>query len=352
MQSPVSNAPLAQGDYIVASSTAQGAAYDRLLGQFYDLMDQTITPSGSSVNSQRLRRCVFVKNGSGSSITPGMGLNFMSGQFGKNVQACPAGSPIRCFAPAYVRGLTTTVIPDGAYFLAVMGGPTSPLSDGTAISIGDQLVIGAASGRVRTNYGLGGGLVFAQVAASTVLTNTTVATKFDQNYTFPANSLNAGDVIRVYGEVMAILGNSTNTLLLELMLGSQVIATFAAWDVTDAGGDIGTFQSDITIRTAGASGTMIASSVMTKNVNGTVTTYTALLGTLGAGVAIDTTATQQLAIRGTWSASSPSNQARQDVLNISRINTNAPGLPAGVALAAAAGGGTPVQFSAQVNCQW
>ena len=228
----------------------------------------------------------------------------------------------------------------------------SPLSDGTAIAVNDSLIIGSASGKFATNYGLGGGERFSAIVPSTVLTNTAVATKYDQNYTFPANSIRAGDTIRLDGEISIPSGNSTNTLLTEIMLGTQVIATLTAFDPTDGGGDIIAFECDITIRTAGASGTMVAWGKFTKNVNGTTTSAEFQLPVGGVGTtAIDTTVAQQAAIRGTWSVANAANQSRLDTFNIKSLNTNGIGLTAGTCRVAAAGG-SPVLFRANVNCQW
>jgi len=333
-----SNAQLAFGDY------STSAAFANLVGQqsFFDDVD--VATNGTVATTQYQRECYLVKNGSGSAIAAGAALNFVSGYWGTQVQACPAGSPIRLFAPSYVRGSTSNTIPVGGYFFAVKKGPISPLSDGTAIAIDDSLIVGAASGQVRTDYGLGGGLVYAATAASAAVTTTAVATKFDKSYTFPVNSLYAGDVIRVVAEAIATATNSTDTLTLELMIGSTVIASTGAIDV--ANNDSFLFQSDITIRTSGASGTLVA----TTNVNtatGNATFKSIILGS----TAIDTTATQQVAVRATWSSNNAGNSCRLDVFNISRLNTAGVGLKAGTAMAVAAGGSS-VQFRAMANCMW
>lgn len=346
-QAPVSNAPFTQWTYFSASDSAHGAPYDLLLGTYYTGNDQDLVSTTYTLNSALQRQLIMVKNGSGTTITPGMALNWVSGYWGQRVQACPAGSPIRCFAPGYVNGSASTAIPDGAYFLAIKAGPSTILSDGTAIAINDGVTVGGTSGQVKTDYGIGGGDVYSSVAASTVLTNTVTATKYDQNYTFPANSLAAGNRIRVTGQISIPSANSTNTLATDLMLGTQAIATLTAFDPTDGGGDIIEVVAEIEIRTAGASGTMVANVTWFKNVNGTTTVVEQQL----ASTAIDTTAVQQLALRGTWSVASTSNQSRQDMLNISRLGVASAGLRGGIAVASAALG-SAVGFRAQVNCTW
>lgn len=335
-----SNAGLAYGDY----STNAGFANN--LGQraLFDDVDMVATVLTKNTNG--LRDCVFVKNGSGSAISAGMALVWVTSYWGTQVKAAPTGTTgtrIRCFAPSYVRGSTSTTIPDGAYFWAIKDGYTSPLSDGTAIAIDDKLVVGATAGQVRADSAAGGGLIYSSVAASSAVTTSAVATKFDQSYTFAANTLKAGDVIKTVAQVIATATNSTDTLTLELMIGSTVIATTGAIDV--ANNDTFTFISDVTIRTAGASGTLVGDTIV-NTATGNATFKSIIL----ASTAVDTTATQQIAVRATWSSASSGNSCRQDVLNISKVTT-AQGVSAGTAVAAAATP-TAVQFRAAVNCAW
>ena len=334
-----------QYEFVQPTNTAP---YDNQLGEKCTVLDVDISSGLATINSDTMRRTVLVKNASGGNLSPGTALNWVSGQWGTGVQACPAGSAVRCFVPSYVRGSTSTVIPNNAYFYAVYEGYMSVLSDGTAIAVNDALVVGGTSGQVRTDYGLGGGEVFSQTVASTVLTNTVTATKYDQNYTFPVNSLKAGDTIRITGEISILLANATNTLQTDLLIGSTTVATLTAFDPTDAGGDIITVYAELEIRTAGASGTIVGFVNFTKNVNGTMTTFTKQL----ASTAIDTTAVQQVALQGTWSVANGNNQSRQDMLNISRLNTTGvANRAAGVCIVAAAGGSS-VQFRAAVKCLW
>ncbi len=343
----VGTAPCAPQQYITYTDSTHMAPYVALCGKQFTGPDVDYGTGSPVTNTPWQRTYVFVQNLSGGTLSPGVALNFVTAQWRKGVQTCPANSAIRCYAPAYVNGNQTNTIPNNAFFLAVKEGPATFISDGSPIAENDNLVVGSVSGELRTSYGLGGGEVFSAVVPSTVLTNTVVATKYDQNYTFPISSLKAGDTIRVVGEISIPSGNSTNTLATDLMLGSQVISTLAAFDPTDAGGDTIQVSADIEIRTAGASGTMFATGQWIKNVNGTPTVVPFTL----ASTAIDTTAVQQLALRGTWSVASTSNQSRQDVLNIQRLNTTAAGVVGGIAMAAAAGGSAAF-FRGSANCQW
>lgn len=341
---PVSVAVMADQSNYVPVGTNPIAAYTALLGQYAEFADVDVIAGVITTNTEFLRTSVLVYNGSGVDILPGMALNWVTGFWGTQVQACPIGQVIRCYAPSYNNGNTTNVFPSGSFFYAVKAGPMAPLSDGTAIAINDGLVVGAVAGKVKTNYGIGGGEVYSSVAASTAVTATTVPTKFDQNYTFPANSLQAGTTIRIIEEAIVTAANSTDTLTLDLMIGATVVATTGAIDVVT--NDVFEFVSEIEVRTAGASGTIVATTIV-NTATGSATFKPIAL----ASTAIDTTATQQVAVRATWSTNNAGNSVRQDVLNISRFTASGAISSSGIATAAAALG-SAVQFRAMVNCQW
>jgi hypothetical protein len=150
----------------------------------------------------------------------------------------------------------------------------------------------------------------AQVAASTAVTATTVATVFDKTAVLPASYLQAGDVIKVRAQVVATATNSTDTLTLALLIGATAIITTAAVDV--ANGDVGYFDFDITVRTIGASGTLVATGSSALGTPGTVTAKPAFL----ASTAVDTTAAQTIGVQATWSTNNAGNSCRLDVLNV------------------------------------
>lgn len=343
----IGTAPIQPQQYITYTDSAHMAPYVTLCGQLYTGNDVDYPVGPPVTNTVWQRTYIFLQNTSGSPISPGVAINFVASTFGVQGQVCPTNGAIRAYAPGWVNGNQTNTIPNNAFFLAVVEGPTTMISDGSAIALGDGLVVGGTAGQMRTNYGLGGGEVFAQTVPSTVLTNTSVATKYDQNYTFPARSLHAGDTIRVTGEISIPSGNSTDTLTTDIMLGTQVVGTQTAFDPTNGGGDIINWFCEIEIRTDGASGTMVANGWFSKNVSGTTTVQTFQL----ASTAIDTTAVQQLAIRGTWSAISASDQSRLDELNIARLNTTGVGITGGTAMAAVSGGSATF-FRGMAKKQW
>lgn len=152
--------------------------------------------------------------------------------------------------------------------------------------------------------------LYTSVAASAEHENTTTEAAFDKSYTIPANVLTAGTVIHVVGQAYVVDNNSTDTLTLALKIGTTTVAVTAAVDVAD--GDIGYFDAWITIRTAGASGTLVATGVQGLGVPGTVTAKPFLLGS----TAVDTTATQLISVTADWSAAHADDEVLLDVLNV------------------------------------
>lgn len=167
------------------------------------------------------------------------------------------------------------------------------------------------------------GKLFTSVAASTAITNTTTETAFDQNYVIPANTLAAGDRIRVRFQGIATATNSTDTLAIKLIIASALgppptivatIVTLAARDV--ANNDIFYGDFEIVFRTVGASGTLTASGIAPANPNaaGTAANINFL-----ASTTIDTTAAQTIAVDATWSVANAGNSCRLDMLDIERL---------------------------------
>lgn len=157
-----------------------------------------------------------------------------------------------------------------------------------------------------------GGLLFSNLVPSTAVSNTTTETKFDQNFTLPANLLNAGDVLRIRAQGIFTAVNSTNTQLCKLYLGSIVLAQTAA--VNPTANDEFYFDAEVIVRTNGSSGTVVSSGLQTLGTPGTATAYPFLK----ASTAIDTTATQQIAVSDTCSVANAGNSARLDMLTVER----------------------------------
>jgi hypothetical protein len=151
----------------------------------------------------------------------------------------------------------------------------------------------------------GGGCLYTSIVASAALTNTTTATAMD-SYTIPADVLKAGDVLEFFAQGIATATNSTDTLQVQVKIGSSVLADTDALDVADNG--IWVIHGFVTIRTDGPSGTLVAGGYVDIGVNGTTTVKMDIL----ASTAVDTTAALAVTVVGTWSVASASNSCRND----------------------------------------
>lgn len=159
----------------------------------------------------------------------------------------------------------------------------------------------------------GNSLVYSAVAASAPVTNATTETAFDKSFSIPANTLKPGDIIRVRAQAIATATNATDTLDLQLRLGTTDILATGAVDV--ANGDIGFIDADIVIRTIGAGGTLVAAGHTALGAPGTVTSKPKLLGS----TAIDTTVAQSVNVSATWSVANAGNSCRLDIMNVEII---------------------------------
>jgi hypothetical protein len=210
--------------------------------------------------------------------------------------------------------IANAAIANNADVYAAAGGKVAPTGfikigknvGGAATADGDQI-------EVIPDQGLGANFNSVAVAASTALTNTTAETVFSNGtVTFPANSLKAGDVIRVRAQAIATATNSTDTLNLKLYIGATLIAQTGALDVVN--NDIGMFDVELVIRTAGATGTFVAEGFAYIGTPGTANFKPVFLGS----TTIDTTAAQAITLSGTWSVANAGDSCRLDVMNVSK----------------------------------
>lgn len=158
-----------------------------------------------------------------------------------------------------------------------------------------------------------GGVVYGSTAASAAHTNTTTEALFDVQYSIPANTLVAGSVIKVRFQGIATATNSTDTLTIKLYIGGlsgTAVLTGTATDVAD--NNIFTGEALIQIRTAGASGTLVA--VASGNIVPAATRVAVPVYQITASTAIDTTAAQVIGVGADWSAQSSSDSARLDIM--------------------------------------
>ncbi len=146
------------------------------------------------------------------------------------------------------------------------------------------------------------GLVYSSVEDSASVENTTTETAFETSKTINGADLAVGDVLEVICRVWVEDQNSTDTLTLKLYLGTEEICTTGAVDVAD--NDIGFIHAWITIRSLGASGTIIATAETALGVPATVTT-TPLRK---AQATEDISGTFEIAVKATWSVAHADNE--------------------------------------------
>lgn len=160
-------------------------------------------------------------------------------------------------------------------------------------------------------------LVYKQVAASTAITGATeTETIFDKNVSIPANRLAAGSVVRIRGQGVytATTGSETHSLLLKV--GSVTLTTMALID--PANSDLFYFDAVFVVRTAGASGTCVATGTqLSQAATGVGTAKPFFL----AETTIDTTAA---AIVGVYidrqGTATDSDSARLDILTVELLH--------------------------------
>jgi hypothetical protein len=160
--------------------------------------------------------------------------------------------------------------------------------------------------------------LYVATAASSAISNTTTETLFDSNFTIPANTLKAGDVIKIRYQGIATATNSTDTLAIKLYIGGltgTALISHAATDV--ANNDVFSGEMTLVVRDIGATGHIVGMGTY-KSVpaaEGTITVKDKVL----ASTAIDTTAAQQIGVSATWSVANSGNSVRLDILNVERL---------------------------------
>jgi hypothetical protein len=184
-----------------------------------------------------------------------------------------------------------------------------------AITKGNVLICNGAGSLIKAS--VTGGVIFNKVASSTAVSNT-VSTEqdYDSTGTIPANTLKAGDIINIKGSVVVSAAAGTDTITVKVYLGATVIALSAA--VNGTTGDVISFEVDVVIRTAGASGTYVAHGFIGNGVVGTG----AVVVTGVASTAIDTTAAIVVKASSTWSATTATCTSALTALSAVRTSTN------------------------------
>ena len=163
-----------------------------------------------------------------------------------------------------------------------------------------------------------GGRASSNVAASSAITNTTTETVFDEEASLPANTLKAGTVVRIWYQGIATATNSTDTLIIKLIIdgtasttdGTDVITTNAI-DVADNDIFVGCFT--LICRTPGAAGTVVGfGQYQDPDAADTTLQKAAFL----ASTVVDTTAATPIKVSAEWSVANAGNSCRLDVLAV------------------------------------
>jgi len=162
----------------------------------------------------------------------------------------------------------------------------------------------------------------AMTAASAVVSGTTTGnfTGTGSNYTIPAGTLKAGDVIDfiAFGNTPVTLG--ADTLNANLTLNGVAIATTGAVDV--ANGDTFRLAGQLVVQSIGASGTIVLAGTSAIGVPGTVTEKAISNTTITA----NTTADLTLRVTGVWSANTTNEAYLRGFTLGLRRNSNAEGI--------------------------
>lgn len=160
-----------------------------------------------------------------------------------------------------------------------------------------------------------GATAYTNVAASTALTASSTETLFSTNYSIPALTLVAGQLIKIKYQGICTATNSTDTFAARLRIGGlagTLLYTHTATDV--ANNDIFLGEFNLIVRTIGASGTIVGWG-FGKNIaaaEGTIAVRDDIL----ASTAIDTTAAQVVGVTGQFSSTNAGNSARLDFLSV------------------------------------
>lgn len=180
-----------------------------------------------------------------------------------------------------------------------------------------RLIVNGAKLGSGSNYRLPY-LAYASTAASAAHTNTTTEALFDKQYSIPANSLQVGEVVKIYFQGIATATNSTDTLTIKLYLGGlagTALLTGTATDVAD--NNIFAGFAQFIVRTVGATGTIVAFGHHT-DVPAASGTASMAITEITASTTLDTTAAQVIGVGADWSVASESNSCRLDVLTVER----------------------------------
>lgn len=149
---------------------------------------------------------------------------------------------------------------------------------------------------------------YAAPDRSSVITNTTTPTNFDNTYDIPANTLQVGDVIHLKAAAVVLGYTGTPTLTLTLKLDANTVLSHGF--TVDGTQDVIEFEATIRVQAIGASGDLDCYGKVAKI--DSVTQAVVWAGDLVNLSAVDTTQALTASLQATWSVASTSNQVRMD----------------------------------------
>ena len=190
----------------------------------------------------------------------------------------------------------------------------APIPIGVQTSVGTQM-ISAGDGSWTPVTGLRTDVLYVTVANSNMVSNVAVATSFGQTYTIPAASLVAGDVLHIVAQGTVPNTTTNTTLNVALKFGSTVIGSTTAID--PANGDMWLIEADIVVRTAGASGTIVATGVEGLGTQATVTAKPFYLGSTSA----NTNANIVVDVTAAFNAAATTDNTQMNILTIERLRS-------------------------------
>jgi hypothetical protein len=163
------------------------------------------------------------------------------------------------------------------------------------------------------------GLIYAAPDDSNTITNTTSETDFDNVFTVPANALTVGKVIQ-FTASFKYSTTGTPSMQLKFKFGAVTLVAGPVAGTANNATDRGiVFRGLITIRSIGASGTAATLVVGTYDAN-TNNFAVRAAGGSATTVTIDTTASADLKMSGTWGAPDAANQITMDNFVLEVLN--------------------------------
>lgn len=180
------------------------------------------------------------------------------------------------------------------------------------LDVNGTLKVGTLTGPLRADTGVvsvdagGNVLLYSNTSISTAITGTTSETAFDRNYTIPANSLAAGDVLRLTATLSGGATTSARSLTLRVRIGGvagTLLLVAVALPFTNGAIWTARLVAEFFVLSIGASGSFEVGfsdlQVRTAlNLTQALSIMPPSTTVLGTPITVDTTASQNLCVTG------------------------------------------------------